>query len=290
MFKIVTASAALETGAVGLGDIFDCTEGKIRVAGWTINDHKRMGRLSFPEVIIHSSNVGTIKVGQRIGPDHLFQMIRAFGFGQKTGIDLPGEEVGILHSLNRWSRTSLAAHSIGYEISVTAAQILQAVNVLANRGVRVPLRITRKTLNTSGFNPDPFAGGDRIISEETVAALNRHIFEEVVAEGTGRAAGIEGFQVAGKTGTSQKWDPHLGVYLAHRHLASFVGFVPVDRPALSMVVVIDEPKFSPQYGGQVAAPVFREIARRVLLYLGEAPEPDPAQKLVTAQLRNREQR
>ncbi|MGB7295043.1 MAG: penicillin-binding protein 2 [Candidatus Aminicenantales bacterium] len=290
MFKIVTASAALETGVVGFGDVFDCREGKIRVAGWTINDHKKMGLLSFPEVIVHSSNVGTIKVGQRIGPDHLFQMIRAFGFGQKTDIDLPGEEIGIFHSLNRWSRTSLAAHSIGYEISVTAAQILQAMNVLANRGMHIPLRITRKTLNPSGFNPDAPAGGDRIISEETAARLNRRVFEEVVVGGTGQAARIEGFRVAGKTGTSRKLDPHLGVYLAHRHLASFVGFVPVDRPAISIVVVIDEPKFSPQYGGQVAAPVFREIARRVLLYLGEAPQLDPAQGFVTAQLQNREHR
>jgi len=160
MFKIVTASAALEAGVVGLSDIFDCSEGRIRVAGWTINDHKKMGVLSFPEVIIHSSNVGTIKVGQRIGPDSLYRMIQAFGFGQKTGIDLPGEENGIFHSLPNWSRTSLAAHSIGYEISVTAAQTLQAMNVLANRGVLIPLRVTRETLNLSGFNPDVPPAGD----------------------------------------------------------------------------------------------------------------------------------
>ncbi|MDH4272943.1 MAG: penicillin-binding protein 2 [Candidatus Aminicenantes bacterium] len=288
MFKIVTASAALEAGVVGLSDIFDCSEGRIRVAGWTINDHKKMGVLSFPEVIIHSSNVGTIKVGQRIGPDSLYRMIQAFGFGQKTGIDLPGEENGIFHSLPNWSRTSLAAHSIGYEISVTAAQTLQAMNVLANRGVLIPLRVTRETLNLSGFNPDVPPAGDRIVSEKTALDLTRLVFEEVVAKGTGQAAQIDGFRVAGKTGTARKLDPNLGIYLASRHLASFVGFVPADRPMLSMVVVIDEPKFSPQYGGQVAAPVFREIARRVLLYLRQAPQPGPAQKLVTAQLRSLE--
>jgi cell division protein FtsI/penicillin-binding protein 2 len=288
MFKIVTASAALEAGVVGLDDNFDCSEGKIRVAGWTISDHKKMGILSFPEVIIHSSNVGTIKVGQRIGPDRLYQTIQAFGFGQKTGIDLPGEENGIFHSLQNWSRTSLAAHSIGYEISVTAVQILQAMNVLANRGVRIPLRITRETLNLSGFNPDIPPAGDRIISERTASDLTRLVFEEVVAKGTGQAAQLDGFRVAGKTGTARRLDPNLHVYLASRHLASFVGFVPADRPILSMVVVIDEPKFSPQYGGQVAAPVFREIARRILLYLREAPQPGPAKKLVTAQLRSLE--
>jgi cell division protein FtsI (penicillin-binding protein 3) len=288
MFKIVTASAALEAGVVGLSDIFDCSEGRIRVAGWTINDHKKMGVLSFPEVIIHSSNVGTIKVGQRIGPDSLYRMIQAFGFGQKTGIDLPGEENGIFHSLPNWSRTSLAAHSIGYEISVTAAQTLQAMNVLANRGVLIPLRVTRETLNLSGFNPDVPPAGDRIVSEKTALDLTRLVFEEVVAKGTGQAAQIDGFRVAGKTGTARKLDPNLGIYLASRHLASFVGFVPADRPMLSMVVVIDEPKFSPQYGGQVAAPVFREIARRVLLYLRQAPQPGSAHKLVTAQLQSLE--
>ncbi len=288
MFKIVTASAALEAGVVGLNDFFDCSEGSIRVAGWTINDHKKMGTLSFPEVIIHSSNVGTIKVGQRIGQDRLYQMIQTFGFGQKTGIDLPGEENGIFHTLDNWSRTSLAAHSIGYEISVTAVQILQAMNVLANGGVRIPLRITRETLNLSGFNPDIPPAGDRIISEKTASDLTRLVFEEVVAEGTGQAAQIDGFRIAGKTGTARRLDPNLRVYLASRHLASFVGFVPADRPILSMVVVIDEPKFSPQYGGQVAAPVFREIARRVLLYMRQAPQPGPAKRLVTAQLRSLE--
>ncbi len=285
MFKIVTACAALEGGVVGLNDVFDCRAGMIRVAGWTINDHKKMGILSFPEVIIHSSNVGTIKVGQRIGPDRLYRMIQAFGFGQKTGIELPGEENGIFHSLQKWSRTSLAAHSIGYEISVTAVQIIQAMNVIANRGIMIPLRITREAPNPSGFSPDVPSAGDRIISERTATDLIRRVFEEVVAKGTGQAAQVEGFQVAGKTGTSRKLDPQLGVYLASRHLASFVGFVPVDRPVLSMVVLIDEPKFSPQYGGQVAAPVFHEIARRILLYLRQAPQSAPSQELVTAQLR-----
>jgi cell division protein FtsI (penicillin-binding protein 3) len=288
MFKIVTACAALEGGVVDLNDVFNCSEGKIRVAGWTINDHKKMGILSFPEVIIHSSNVGTIQVGQRIGKDRLYRMIQAFGFGKKTGIDLPGEENGIFHPLQKWSRTSLAAHSIGYEISVTAVQVLQAMNVIANRGIMIPLRITRDTLNPLGFSPGVPPAGDRIISERTATELTHRVFEEVVAEGTGQAAQVEGFPVAGKTGTSRKLDPQLGVYLASRHLASFVGFVPADRPVLSMVVVIDEPKFSPQYGGQVAAPVFHEIARRILLYLREAPQSAPAQKLVTARLRTSE--
>jgi len=288
MFKIVTAAAARETGAVGFNEHFDCSEGKIRVAGWTISDHKKMGILTFSEVIIHSSNVGTIKVGQRVGQDNLYRLIQDFRFGQKTGLDLPGEENGIFHPLPKWSRTSIAAHSIGYEISVTGAQILQAMNIIANRGVLIPFRIARTSLDPTGFSPGPTDAGVRIISEKTASELTSRVFEGVVTDGTGQAAQVDGFSVAGKTGTARRLDPELGVYLASRHLASFVGFVPADRPVLSMVVVLDEPKYSLQYGGQVAAPVFREIARRVLLYLRQAPQFDPSTKTVTAQLLSQE--
>jgi cell division protein FtsI (penicillin-binding protein 3) len=289
MFKIVTAAAARETGAVGINEIFDCSEGYVRVAGWTISDHKKMGVLTFPEVIIHSSNVGTIKVGQRIGQEKLYRMIQDFRFGQKTGLDLPGEESGIFHPLHKWSRTSLAAHSIGYEISVTAVQVLQAMNILANRGVLVPFRITQTSLNPIGLELGMPFSGVRILSERTASELTSRVFKGVVADGTGQAARIDGFSAAGKTGTARKLDHDLGVYVASLHLASFVGFVPADRPVLSIVVVLDEPKFSLQYGGQVAAPVFREIARRVLLYLRQTPEFDPSQKTVTAQLRSQDQ-
>jgi cell division protein FtsI (penicillin-binding protein 3) len=288
MFKIVTAAAARETGVVGFNEIFDCSEGKIRVAGWTISDHKKLGLLTFSEVMVQSSNVGAIKVGQRIGQDNLYRMIQDFHFGQKTGLDLPGEENGIVHPLHKWSRTSIAAHSIGYEISVTAVQMLQAMNILANGGVLIPFRITQASFNPTASNPNIPATGVRIISERTASELTRRVFEGVVADGTGQAARIDGFSVAGKTGTARKLDQDLGVYLASRHLASFVGFVPADRPVLSLVVVLDEPKFSLQYGGQVAAPVFREIARRVLLYLRQAPQFDPDNKNVTAQLRSQD--
>ena len=286
MFKIVTAAAARETGAVGFDQIFDCSAGFVRVAGWTIRDHKRMGVLTFPGVIVHSSNVGTIMVGQRIGQERLYKEIQAFRFGQKTGLDLPGEENGIFHPLRAWSRTSLAAHSIGYEISVTAIQMLQAMNILANRGTLVPFRMTRPSLNPPGLDTGTPVAGDRIISERTASDLVSRVFEGVILEGTGQAARVDGFSAAGKTGTARKLDPELGVYLASRHLASFVGFIPADRPLISMVVVLDEPKFSLQYDGQVAAPVFREIARRVLLYLRQAPQFDPAEKTITAQLRS----
>ena len=289
MFKIVTAAAARETGAVGFNEIFDCSPGFIRVAGWTIRDHKRMGVLTFPEVIVHSSNVGTIMVGQRVGQERLYREIQAFGFGRKTGLDLPGEEDGIFHPLNVWSRTSLAAHSIGYEISVTAIQMLQAMNILANRGVHVPFRMTRPSLNPAGIDWGAPAVGDRIVSGKTASELVTRVFEGVILDGTGQAARVDGFSAAGKTGTARKLDPELGIYVASRHVASFVGFIPADRPLISIVVVLDEPKFSLQYGGQVAAPVFREIARRVLLYYRQAPQFAPDEKTVTARLQSEDQ-
>jgi cell division protein FtsI/penicillin-binding protein 2 len=284
-FKIITAAAAREMGLVGFNDIFDCSAGKIRVAGWTIVDHKKMGILTFSEVIIHSSNVGTIQVGFRIGPENLYKMIKNFRFGQKTGIDLPGEENGILHPLKAWTKTSLAAHSIGYEISVTAVQILQAMNIIANKGLLVPPRITRKTKDQSGLVEATPSPGERVISEKTAGDLIERIFEKVVLDGTGQEAQLNGYTVAGKTGTAQRLDPVTHTYSAGRHLASFVGFVPAEKPAISIVVVIDDPKSGLHYGGLVAAPVFHEIAKEALLYLRQSPVIDPTKKVVTAQLK-----
>jgi len=284
-FKIVTAAAAREFGLVNFTDTFDCRSGSIRVAGWTISDHKKMGVLDFSEVIIHSSNVGTTMVGQRLGPENLFRMIRAFRFGEKTGVELPGEEAGIFHPLPKWSSSSLASQSIGYGISVTAIQLLQAMNIFANNGLLVPLHVARETFDFSPSLQATLSPGERVISEKTASELIEKVFEKVVLEGTGQAAQIDGFTVAGKTGTAQKIDPTTGTYSARKHLASFVGFVPSRKPLLSMIVVIDEPKMGLHYGGQVAAPAFQEIVRRVLLHLGRTPQFEPARKVITARLR-----
>lgn len=288
-FKIVTAATARELGLVGFSDIFDCSSGHIQVAGWTISDHKKMGVLTFPEVIIHSSNVGTVKVSLRLGADNLCRMIKTFHFGEKTGIDLPGEENGIFHPLQKWSRSSLASHAIGYGISVTAVQMLQAMNIIANSGYLVRFRMIRDAFDLSpSFEPTPPLG-EKIVSEKTASDLILTIFEDVVLKGTGQAAQIDGFSVAGKTGTAQKLEP-TGGYTSSKHLATFVGFVPAKNPVISMIVVIDEPKVGLHYGGQVAAPVFREIARRVLLYLRQPPQIDPEKRIVTAELRSKSQR
>jgi len=286
-FKIVTAAAAREYGASRLTDTFDCREGKIRVAGWTIEDHEKLGVLTFPEVFIHSSNVGSIQVGLRLARGEFYNAIQAFGFGRKTEVGLPGEEKGILRPVDKWSKTSLAALSIGYEVSVTAVQVLQALNVIANRGFLIPLRIVKETPVPAAGPAAPGYPAPRIVSERTAAEV-KDILERAVAEGTGREAVIEGFSIAGKTGTAQKIDPALGGYSARKHLSAFAGFVPSEKPLLSMVIILDEPKGTLYYGGQVAAPLFRDIARNVLLYLREPPREIPkAEAIIAARLPDR---
>lgn len=282
-FKIVTASGALEAKSINLNETFDCSKGSIYVAGKTIRDHHRFEILSFPEVIIHSSNVGTVLIGQRTGEDTIYQTIKAFGFGQKTGIDLPAEEKGIFRTLDRWTKISVSSLSIGYEISVTAIQVLQSINSIANRGIIVPPRVVKKILISSDEEKEKPIRSKRIISEETALTLIS-ILQNVVQKGTGTAAQIKGFQIAGKTGTAQKFDHSKGSYSSSSHIASFVGFVPVENPVLSMVVVIDDPK-GLYYGGQVAAPVFREIASQALQYLGILPQKTYAETVIAAKQR-----
>ena len=279
-FKIITAAAARELGKVGLGETYDCREGSISVGGNLVRDHKRLGILSFPAVFIESSNVGAIMIAQEIGERNLYQMIKAFRFGERTGIDLPGEEYGICRPLSSWRKSSLRT-AIGYEISVTAVQVLRAMNVFATRGrlVRPSISLGTGVRGLLGAgNQEPL----KVISEETASEL-AEIFKRVVEEGTGLPAKLEGFDIAGKTGTAQKFDEELGRYSSAKHLASFVGFVPADDPAICMIVVLDEPKGLMQYGGQVAAPAFRDISARVLRYLRAAPKPK-AETLVTAKM------
>lgn len=268
-FKIVTMSAAVENRSVDFEETFDCTPGYIVYAGNTFWDHERLGILDFPEVFIHSSNVGAIFIGQRIGEENLFKTIKRFGFGQRTGIDLPAEERGLLNPLERWTKISVASHSIGYEISVTPIQMLQAINVIANQGVIIPPRTVKNIRNSemAASSPQHY---QRVISVET-AAIVRNILLDVVKSGTGVNAQIPGYTVFGKTGTAQKYDRTEKKYVTTAHIASFAGVVESEKPLFSMIVVIDDPK-EHYYGSQVAAPVFREIAKNILRYLCIPPE------------------
>jgi cell division protein FtsI/penicillin-binding protein 2 len=267
-FKIVTAAAALENGVVTLADTFDCRKGSIDVAGGPIRDHQQMGVLSFAEVITNSSNVGTIMVGQRLTEEQLYGMIAAFGFGRRTGIELPAEAAGQLSPVDKWSRRSQSSLSIGYEISVTPIQVLQAMNVVANRGHLVRPRIVKSIQGSRSRAAETLPA---VVFSSGVGQKLAAILKQAVAEGTGKSARPEGYDAAGKTGTTQKYDRDLKAFSTKRHIASFVGFVPADNPALSIIVVLDDPRTEEQYGGQLAAPVFREIALRSLRTIGVRP-------------------
>ncbi|MCJ7583086.1 MAG: penicillin-binding protein 2 [Candidatus Aminicenantes bacterium] len=281
-FKIVTFSAALESGKVSFSDVFDCSK-KLQRGRKIFEDHEEFGMLAFPDVIIHSSNIGTIQIGERIGEQNLYDMIRTFGFGQRTGVDLPAEAPGLLNPLQKWQQNSLNFLSIGYEISVTAIQMLQTINVIANRGVATrPMIVKNIVLDPKKIQNQPYEYR-RVISEEIASQLI-DVLQQVTEVGTGTAAHIEGYSIAGKTGTSQKFDQNISGYSSNQHTASFIGFAPVEDPLFSMVIVIDNPK-GLYYGGQVSAPVFHEIGRQIFQYLRIPPKSPPSKRLITAENR-----
>jgi cell division protein FtsI/penicillin-binding protein 2 len=270
-FKIITAAAALESGLVHADDPFDCGMGSIVLYGITIRDHKRFGILSFADVIAKSSNVGVIRASLIIGGERLHRTIVGFGFGRASGIDLPGESAGILHPLERWGPLTKAYVAFGQGISVTPLQLAAAVAAVANGGsllqpyvvdaVRRGEAVERRHLR-------PVVAA-RPISAATAEEVKR-LLERVVTDGTGKSAAVEGYRVAGKTGTAQI--PVAGGYARHDYLPSFVGFAPADRPSIVGIVAVDAPQGMEYYGAQVAAPVFGTLVRQVLLYLGVRPQ------------------
>jgi len=270
-FKLVTAAAALESGVVHAEDEFDCEMGGITLLGIRIRDHKAFGRLTFAQVIAKSSNVGVIKAALLVGNERFYGTIRGFGFGRLTGIDLPGESAGILHPLESWGPLAKAYIAFGQGVSVTPLQLAAAAAAVADDGEllrpHVVAAVSRGEALVPKYHERPVVG--RPISPATAREL-KVLLEGVVTDGTGRAAAVAGYRVAGKTGTAQI--PVRGGYLRNGFLPSFVGFAPADRPALVGVVAIAEPQGFEYYGGQVAAPVFGAIARQVLLYRGVHPE------------------
>lgn len=270
-FKIVAAAAGLEERLVTPSQMIDCGDGQITVANITIreNDRKPQGLQSFEDVIVRSSNVGTVRVAMELGAQRLYDWTRRFGFGEKTGIALPGESAGLLRPREKWSRVSPASIAIGQEIGVTPLQIARATAAVANGGVLVEPRIVRRIVGDDGTTVDEAArrSPTRVISEKTAAVLNE-ILKAVVARGTGSRAALAEHVVAGKTGTAQK--AGRGGYALDRHVASFAGYVPADQPRVVVLVVVDEPRGA-YHGGSVAAPAFREIAEATLRYLGVAP-------------------
>ncbi len=276
-FKIITAAAARERGRVGFSELFDCSAGYIRAGGTTITDHDRERVLSFPQVLIKSSNVGTVMFAQRLTVPEFHETIRAFGIGARTGIDLPGEALGKLWPAEEWKRSSLPHVAIGYEVRTTPIQILRAMNVYATGGLLVRPRVVRKD---GAAAPATSGAPVRVISERTASELVGRVFEPVVEEGTAKRGRLDGFRIAGKTGTAKKWDSAANAYILD-YTASFVGFTPVEDPRLSMIVVLDSPKEF-YYGGEACAPVFRDIANKVLRYLRVPPEREVPARVVAA--------
>ncbi|MFW6131729.1 MAG: peptidoglycan D,D-transpeptidase FtsI family protein [Candidatus Aminicenantaceae bacterium] len=280
-FKVVTFAAALESKMINLNETFDCSKGSLSLDNIAYSDYKTFNTLSFPEVIIYSSNVGTVKIGQKLGKDIIFDNIKSFGFGEKTGIDLPAEEKGILRPLDNWSRYSVASISIGYEISTTAIQMLQAINIIANDGILVKPIIVKHEISQD-YIKEKSNPSQRIISKETANKLAA-ILKKVVSEGTGKPAGIKGYKVAGKTGTAQKYNKEINGYSSLLHTASFIGFLPLNNPSFSIIVVIDEPK-GEYYGGKIAAPVFKKIATQILRYMNIPNKEKLSKGIITAKL------
>jgi cell division protein FtsI (penicillin-binding protein 3) len=267
VFKIVTLSAAIDQGITTPDEVIDCQNGAIYIAGHRIRDHKSYGNLTVSQVLANSSDVGAIKIGLRLGAPKFYGYISAFGFGQPTGVDLPGESRGKLRRLENWTPVSVGSISMGQEVGVTPLQMTAAVSAIANGGLIVRPHVVREfRRGNQTTEPQESQQPPRRVIRATTAAAMRRMLEGVVLEGTGKKAKLEGYTSAGKTGTAQKYDPDTGRYSTHDLIASFVGFAPISSPAITVYVQLDSPAGAHE-GGQVAAPAFRRVAQQVLAYL-----------------------
>jgi len=272
-FKVITLTGAVENGVATPNELVDCQMGQIMVSGRLIHDWKKFGVLSVREVLEHSSDVGAIKIALRLGAPRFYDTMRAFGMGQPTGIELPGENRGLLRPIENWSASSIGSLAMGQEVSVTPVQIVSAISAVANGGTLYHPHIVKEI---DGGEPNalrPLAAPQQATDPRTAATV-REMMEGVVLEGTGKPARLDGYTAAGKSGTAQKIDPVTGRYSATQYNSSFVGFAPVNNPVISILVVLDSP-VGPHHGGEVGGPVFKRIAEQVLAYRDE-PHDIPA--------------
>jgi cell division protein FtsI (penicillin-binding protein 3) len=283
-FKVVTASAAIEEKVMPIDTMIDTNPGRLYIAGRsrviTDDSGHNNGVLSFTKVIVKSSNIGAVKIGLKVGAERLSRYVGLYGFGRQVSPDFPGENAGIVWSYDRLNESALASISMGYQVAVTPLQMVAAVSAVANGGSYVEPRVMRAVYrNGVRYQVAPKVVR-RAVSADTAASLTS-IMEEVVTDGTAKRARIDGFTVAGKTGTAQKLVG--GQYSHSDHFASFVGFVPSQNPVFAMVVVIDSAKGpNGDHGGTVAAPIFKNIAEPALRYLGTSPTVDPAEPVLVA--------
>lgn len=299
-FKLVAYSAALDSGVARPDDLVDCQGGQITLAGRVIHDNQgeHYGVIPVHKALEVSSDVGAIKMALKVGQDKFYDYVRAFGFGQKPGIELPGETRGLLRPVKRWGPSSIGSIAMGQEIGVTPLQLVTMVSTIANGGVYLPPHILMPEKNgplaPAGVQlaampfhageelPNPLPAGAHRVMSEMASAEMRQMMEDVVLFGTGKDAQLNGYSSGGKTGTAQKIDPATHLYSKTMHIASFAGIAPVNNPVISVAVVMDNPKAGSYYGAAVSAPVFQEVAQQVLEYLGVPHDIDIKQpKLVT---------
>ncbi len=275
--KIFTAAAAIESGAATPDTPVFCENGDYRIGRHTIHDTHPHGWLTLSQVVKVSSNIGAIKVGELIGPQSLHQTLRRFGFGEKTGIDCPGETTGALAPWERWTRVDGATIAFGQGLSMSALQLITAAAALANGGKVMKPYLVQAITDPNGrliesFKPQVVRQAVTVETARTVIEMMKGVVGE---GGTGTAAALERYTVCGKTGTAQKVDAS-GQYAKGKFVSSFVGFVPADAPSVVILVVIDEPQKA-HYGGVVAAPAFKKIAQETLEYLATPPEKEAGQ-------------
>ncbi len=271
--KVFSAAAALEFANISPKTVFNCENGAYRIGKNTVHDVHRYGLLSLQDIIKYSSNIGAVKISEKVGPEKLHHTLRLFGFGQKTGIDSAAETAGLLMHHKHWKDIDTAAISFGHGVSASAVQLITAFSAIANDGVLMRPRIVHAITDQQGqilrqFPPEEVR---RAVSPQTAATLKEILQTVMLPGGTGVNAALDGYSACGKTGTARKIDEN-GNYTNDRHVASFIGFAPADNPQVAVLVVIDEPK-AQIYGGAVAAPVFKKIAQSALGYLNVPPQP-----------------
>ena len=272
VFKLVTYGSALDKKLITPEAEIDSGNGTIEVAKHKFTDSHAIGRVSYTKALAHSSNVCAIKTSMRVGREGFYHYTQKFGFGKPTGIELPAETGGIVRKLERWNGDSLASMSIGYEIGVSALQMATAFATIANDGVRIQPHIVKEIRQSDETTiPLPERERTQVVSTETARSL-RTMLREVVVAGTGKRAQLDGYTSAGKTGTAWKFDPAIKGINSSKYVSSFIGFAPADNPAITIAVVMDEPKLGGRDGGGAAAPAFREIAQAVLSELKITPD------------------
>lgn len=274
IMKPLVFAAALNEGLVDPDELIDCENGTWIHRNRPLRDYHPYGELSAADVLKKSSNIGTAKIGLRMAPEDLHQYLERFGFGARTGIDLPGEEMGFSHPPSRWDSLTHSRVSIGHAITVTALQMAAAMNVIANDGRWVAPYLVSEVKTKEGhllYQKRPGLEQKPVIRPETARRMRELMGRITESGGTGRRAAVDGYRVGGKTGTAEKTLPGGG-YSKDKNIASFAGFFPVDNPVLTIVVSVDEPKGELRTGGSVAAPVFRDIATYAAGYLAIPPE------------------